>query len=396
MSQTIKRPANYQLGEARITVLGQNKTTPAIAIYSAQFTPAEGVSFPIGTLRSSERDKTWHYQHNGGRAAPTFQNEMTNEATLTLSYIDDAFYWGSRVCANVDKSIITSMLRGESFKVGSDIIKIVGTNGTAMTGGISSSNSTLNDYQYLFYDMGKESIPGTDDGTGRPIRIANDDIAAYNPYGLTVMIEIFTTLDTGTKQGYRWVYVADKKTTGTENASENTRSIDFDLYSDTLSIDSFYIDGLTDAYSTATTIEVLSTTPTTIYGLNVKYLTQATNVGTVTIPETVLGTLCAAIDSDDGKLSVLKCSGSATWTALTNTATITYGVGCVIRANYTGTSASAAAGGVGFAAVKLSNVSASATACLSTTGSYIYPVNDLSLTATAGTNVTSGFAAYVG
>ena len=383
ISQTILRPTNYQLGEARITVLGQNKTTGGVAIYSAQFTPNEGTNFPIGTLRSTSKAKSWHYNHDGTRASPTFQNEEVKDSALSLTYIDDAFYWGTRVCINVDKSVLTAMMNGEVFKDSTDTIKVVGTNGTAMTNPVVTGN----DYTYLFSNMGKSTLPSTDDGTGKPVKITNADILAYNPFGLTVMIEMFTTVDSSTKQGYRFVYCSKKTTSATENGDSNTRTIEFDCYSDTLSIDNFFVDGVTDK----STVNASLTTGT-IDGVEVDYAIGVAGGTAPTFTGATTVSSCAVVNTTTGALDIYyTVNGGTAWTKMN--ATPSFNQGAIIRAKVTGTTANTlpSTAGVKFLAVKTAGGTGSAILAKenSTTPTYMFPVKNLDLTGS-----TAVFAIY--
>lgn len=392
---TVKNPTNYELGESRLTVLAEDKATGLVNIYTIPFTADPGIQFPMGTMRKNTREKTMQFNQDGSRGTYTFQKEPIEDRTLSLTYNDDAFYWGERVCINVDKSVLSAMFAGESFKDTNVVQKIVGTNGTRMINPVSTNNGFAN----LFLLDGKSALPNTDDGTGLPRLIDNDDISAYNRFGLTVMIEIMTDISTtsGAKsQGLRWVYCAPKMANLTQNEDVNKKVAEFDVFCDTLYIDSFFVDSISGGLSTGTEADVATSS---ISGLNVKAIISNATPSAPTFAGE-LDDLAVVIDTDSTfyiyKCTVAGVDGAATWTAFTNIATINYIKGCLVRGNKTGTGlATTATGGVGYVVIGtegLAGSTAKATAVKYRTAGtgtdiYIYKVKDFDL-------VTGSFIEY--
>jgi hypothetical protein len=318
---TVFSPVNYQLGELYVTVFGEDKTTGIVSLYTIALTPDEGMSFMLGTVLTNARDKQMTYQQGGDRAAYIFQNAVTNEKTISLTFMDDAVYWKDTVVARVDRNLITAMLMGDSFKDGANTIKVMGTNGTRMVSPVETNAEPYN----IFGRLGMSAKPQSDDGTGKPILVPNKDNNSFKIFGITVMIEALTTYDSQTKKGERLIFSAPKSATKVDG-QPNKITVEFDVFSDTMGIDKLFKDGVTSA-------DVVATTGTdTIYAISADYVISST-ANTAPTFAGVAGEVAVSIDTDDGTIGIYKYGTD--WTTVPVTSVL--GAGAFIYGEVSGT-----------------------------------------------------------
>lgn len=318
---TVFSPVNYQLGELYVTVFGEDKTTGIVSLYTIALTPDEGMSFMLGTVLTNARDKQMTYQQGGDRAAYIFQNAVTNEKTVSLTFMDDAVYWKDTVVARVDRNLITAMLMGDSFKDGASTIKVIGTNGTRMVSPVETNAEPYN----IFGRLGMSAKPQSDDGTGKPILVPNKDNNSFKIFGITVMIEALTTYDSQTKKGERLIFSAPKSATKVDG-QPNKITVEFDVFSDTMGIDKLFKDGVT-------TPDVVATTGTdAIYAIPADYVISSA-ANTAPTFAGVAGEVAVSIDTDDGIIGIYKYGTD--WSTVPVTSVL--GAGAFIYGKVSGT-----------------------------------------------------------
>ena len=318
---TVFSPVNYQLGELYVTVFGEDKTTGIVSLYTIALTPDEGMSFMLGTVLTNARDKQMTYQQGGDRAAYIFQNAVTNEKTISLTFMDDAVYWKDTVVARVDRNLITAMLMGDSFKDGASTIKVIGTNGTRMVSPVETNAEPYN----IFGRLGMSAKPQSDDGTGKPILVPNKDNNSYKIFGITVMIEALTTYDSKTKKGERLIFSAPKSATKVDG-QPNKITVEFDVFSDTMVTDKLFKDGVTSA-------DVVATTGTdSIYAISADYVISSAANTAPTFTGTA-GQVAVSIKNTDGTIGIYKYG--TTWSATPVTSVL--GAGAMIYGATSGT-----------------------------------------------------------
>mgnify|MGYP006935315972 CR=1 FL=1 len=235
---------NFQADSCRVTVLAENKNpvTNIISLYSAEVSiPDEGISLPIGTIKSSAREVTNVFDSTGSFTAQTTQNEIIQDRNASVGFADDMVYISKdgNVGVEINKNMLVAMLEGNSFKDGSDIIKVVGTNGTRLIEPASSGQ----DFKYFAFVDGKLIKPQTDDGTGKPQLVANTYVSGYNNYAVCVMLEFLQSFDSNTRTGYKFAYVLGSGTQFAENSDYNKFSVECQFLADARNIDKFVIDG---------------------------------------------------------------------------------------------------------------------------------------------------------
>lgn len=312
---TVFSPVNYQLGELYVTVFGEDKTTGIVSLYTIALTPDEGMSFMLGTVLTNARDKQMTYQQGGDRAAYIFQNAVTNEKTVSLTFMDDAVYWKDTVIARVDRNLITAMLMGDSFKDGANVIKVIGTNGTRMVSPVETNAEPYN----LFGRLGMSAKPQSDDGTGKPILVPNKDNNSFKIFGITVMIEALTTYDSQTKKGERLIFSAPKSATKVDG-QPNKITVEFDVFSDTMTTDKLFKDGITGADTVSTS------TADTIYSIHADYVISS-SANTAPTFTGVADEVAISIKNTDGTIGVYKNDGTD-WTTVPVTSVL--GAGAMI------------------------------------------------------------------
>lgn len=321
---TVFQATNYQLGKSGVFCLGENKTTGKTGIYYVPAQFDEGLSVLMGTLLSNAREKQMVFNQNGSRGCYIFQNEVMNEKTISLSFIDDAIYWKDTVVARVDRNLLSAIMLGESFKDGTDVIKVIGTNGTRMVEPVETNAEP----RWLFEYAGKNAKPQSDDGTGKPILQTNVDNNAYKRFGVTVGIEAIYEFDNATKLGMRLLFCAPKTGTFTDG-QPNKKVIEFDVFCDTLYVDKGFDEGVSNPDVVATT----GTTP--IYAINANYVIAVSGGGKPTFTKGAVGDVAVVIDTDDGSVEIYK-KDATDWGNTSVTSVL--GAGAMIYGAKSGTS----------------------------------------------------------
>ena len=346
---------NRQLGDASVFCLGENKTTGKVAIYNVPAEFDEGLSVMLGTMLSNARNKQMIYNQNGSRGCYIFQDEVLNEKTLTLTFIDDAIYWKDTVVARVDRNLLTAVLMGESFKEGADIIKVIGTNGTRMVSPVQTNTEP----RFLFEHIGMVAKPQSDDGTGRPELKINSDNNAYKKFGVTVGIEAIYEYDNQTKLGVRLLFCAPKSGTFTDG-QPNKKAIEFDVYCDTMYISEPFIEGITAP-------DVVETTGNAeIFAVEADYVIAVTGGGEPTFTGGVAGNVAVVVDTADGTIELYK-KDSTDWGNTPVTSVL--GVGAIIHGKKFGTTlATEPTGGKVYVGTKTKGASGVAVACKTKVG----------------------------
>lgn len=320
---TIFQATNYQLGKSGVFCFGENKTTGKTGIYYVPAQFDEGLSVIMGTILSNARERQMVFNQNGSRGCYIFQNEVMNEKTISLSFIDDAIYWKDTVVARVDRNLLSAIMLGESFKDGADVIKVIGTNGTRMVEPVETNAEP----RWLFEYAGKNAKPQSDDGTGKPILQTNVDNNAYKRFGVTVGIEAIYEFDNATKLGMRLLFCAPKTGTFTDG-QPNKKVIEFDVFCDTLYVDKGFDEGVSNPDVVATT----GTTP--IYAINADYVVSSATNTAPTFTGTS-GQVAVSIKNTDGTIGIYKHNGTS-WTNTPVTSVL--GAGAMIYGVKSGTS----------------------------------------------------------
>ena len=241
---------NFQADSCRVTALGENKDTGVLGLYSIEVSiPDEGITLPIGTIKSASREVTNVFDSTGSFTAQTTQNEVITDRNVTLSLADDMVYVSANgnVGVEVNKNTIVAMLEGNSFIDGNSIIKIVGTNGTRLVEPVESGQ----DFKYFALQDGKLIRPQSDDNSGKPELVANTYVAGYNNYAVCVMLEFLQSFDSNTRTGYMIPYVLGSGTQFSENSDYNKFSVECQILSDVRNIEKFLIDGASGDTSSA-------------------------------------------------------------------------------------------------------------------------------------------------
>ena len=317
-------PFSKTLGSVRVTVLGENKTTGLASIYSSLATVQDaGISLLVGTIRNIVREMTDVFYRTGKYAFTTTQNEILNDITssMTIGY-DGVWFGASRISTALTKDTLLEMIKGGAFLDGSDVVKVIGTNGTRKISPVSANNS----FKYLLWESGKMSDPQSDDGTGKPIREENIRVKAYNKFACTIMIEF--VFDNGEKkEGLRFAYALPDNITLTDDDDYTKVACDMKMLSDTNFCDAFYIDGVTG--QTVTGAPTVDTNITEI-AADYIFVTSADLAGTLTCSGGTIGDVVAIVDPTTAKVRVYQVTAAAVIAAIDANYILT--AGCLISA----------------------------------------------------------------
>ena len=185
------------------------------------------------------------FDSTGSFTAQTTQNEIITDRNVSISFADDMVYISAdgNVGVEINKNTLTAMLEGNSFTDGSSIIKVVGTNGTRLVEPAESGQA----FKSFMLQDGKLIRPQSDNGIGRPELVANTYVAGYNNYAVCVILEFLQSFDSNTRTGYLIPYVLGSGTQFSENSDYNKFSVECQILSDVRNIDSFLVDGLSEA-----------------------------------------------------------------------------------------------------------------------------------------------------
>ena len=328
---------NYTLSQTRVTVIGRpigtdGKTADQnMYIYSALIgKPDEGFNPPVGTILARTADMNDLYGHDGQFVGTTLGNYTMQERTASLSFVNDFVYLSkSKLAREISRNTLLAMLAGETFRDGSNLVKVYGTTGNYKSDFKATSNC---EFKYLFMEDGRLVVPQSwDVETGTVVTKANSRATAYSTGSLCVMIETLTEFDSSNKEGFRWVYTLPGNITLTENMDFNKISMDCMFLSDARFIDSFWVEGISTKEADGV---ITSNTGTALDGkTNMKKIVVADIVSNLddTAIQALVGTTSVGIGtcyvaSDNGKIYVGKTTSS--WVT-----TGTVGVGCLINSN---------------------------------------------------------------
>ena len=366
---------NVTTGLARVTVivadLGANgKTFAGYEIHSSIIgAPDSGINYPINTILPQNNEMNDIYSR-GNFIGTTLGNETLQEMTVSMSFINDFVY---KMTGQTDveymNNILVNMIKAEAYKVGGKVYKAYGTNGVKKIGKKATIVAGLKN---IFLKDGEMTVPQSfDEVTGKPKTISNTRIPAYNNKSLCIMLEHLTEFDSTNKQGLRYVYTLGSNFQMSENDDVNKITFDAVFLAESKHIESFWIDefGANEA-------EILAVTGAdAVYKVNANYIVKSATPAAPSFAGTA-GDVCAVVDTDDGKVYVYKYS--TTWSA--DPVTSTLGVGCVIKANITGTDLSTLPATAGRAIIVVNTAGATGSAVAlaekATTPTYVWTVKD--------------------
>lgn len=330
----------FNQSDLRVTVIAKDKETGQAEIYSMGVSDIdEGTNFPKYYHKSGARALQPQYNTNGSYSATTLGDETMEEMTATITFADDYNYISvNPKLETVCRSVLDGLLSSSFFYDGANLKKVISNAGLIKINN-KSTQETNGEQKYLFLRDGRFIIQGEEDAnTGEPATEANTTIDAVNESINVIMIEQLTMLPNGKKRGLRYVYVATSKTGLTENKDYNKISKDLTFHSDAREINEFWVEK-----QTRTDNAIAITTPASsisLYNLNTIINISVSGGGTPTvssteIPSLAVNDLAGVIDSDNGKLSIYKCTDVATptWVEI-DTTNLVLGEGLVLSSYY--------------------------------------------------------------
>jgi len=228
-------------GCMRLTWLAENLTTGIASIFTMKMSiPDEGISYDLGTLNGRVPETQYNTKCTGKGAGLTRGNTTYNERTVSFTIGDD-YNSLNAVDPTVCRQLVVAVLNGETFYVGSDIYKVIGTNGVRAVG------SFLNDldHKFLFLEEGRVYSPDLSNADGTTATETNNFVTAYKENNCIAMEFLYAFTSNKTK-GDRIPYILASGSTFQEGSGSdyNKYSIEAMRYSDVVSTDKYLLQGL--------------------------------------------------------------------------------------------------------------------------------------------------------
>lgn len=180
-----------------VSALGYSSKTKQVAIYSLLLTLKEPISgMSLDNLQSGNFTINPVKASNGVNVAPTVTDEEDPNAEFSFSMKEDLNFVRENAPFGVNRSVLNAVLKGESFKIGDEIITIVGTNGTMKS---ETSRAKKKEMALPFKAMfGLEGdyikVTGAvNPETGEIQTKRNAFRSAYDTFNKTLCIELRTT-----------------------------------------------------------------------------------------------------------------------------------------------------------------------------------------------------------
>lgn len=182
--------------EMLVSALGYSSKTKEVNVYTLLLTLKEPITgLSTDNLQSGNFGINPVKASNGVNVAPTILDEEDPQAEFSFSMKEDLNFVRENTAFGVNRSILNAVLKGESFKVGDDIITIVGTNGTMKS---FKARANANEMQLPFkalFGLEADLIKVTgaiDPATGEIRTRANTFRSAYDTFNKTICIELLT------------------------------------------------------------------------------------------------------------------------------------------------------------------------------------------------------------
>jgi len=239
---------NFQAGRCFKMVLAECKipatTNPVISGLSAGdimlhiyeiSAPAEGVTVPLGTVKSAMKEMNRGFNTSGDFAGSTVGNEQLNDKTGTVTYREDFTYFAdnqdsSAMYKDSLKNTTTAGVFNDncgtraSGEIGS-VWKVIGTIGNKKEDGCVTAGG---DWQYLFYRDSKYISPQDWDSTlEEPRLVINPDLKALQRTTLTTASEYKTNYAGLENKTIRLTGCVYTNPQWNENGDFNTISFDY-------------------------------------------------------------------------------------------------------------------------------------------------------------------------
>lgn len=344
-------------GCSRLTFLAENITTGIAKIFSIKMSvPDQGITYNLGTLKGRVPETQYNVDCNGQGIGLTSGNTTYTEGTLSITYGDDYNQLQS-IDPTIARNIVKAVYEGSSFKIGADTYTVIGTNGTRNIGAFSNTQ----DFRYLLLKEGEVITPDLKNADGTMATETNNFVTAYKKNNMVAAEFLYAFSDTE-KKGDRFPYVlaSDYNFNEGSSADYNRYEITAARYCDPKSIDKYFIDGLTNAQTLATT------GTTALYRVNCDIIIEVSGGGTPTVAGTA-GKQAAVIDSDDNTVAVYKHNGTG-WDTVPVTSVL--GQGCILYSQSfdTALDGATAVTKAGYVAIKTAGATGAAVAVNAKTG----------------------------
>ena len=275
-------------GCLRASFLAENLTTGIYGFFSIKLSmPDDGISYGTGTLKGRKPETQYNTDCNGKGVGLTKGDTVYNEQTMSITFGDD-YNLIQDIDPTIARNVIESAFKGGSFKIGSEVWSIIGTNGVRNIG----TKANDQDFKYIFLKDGEVVVPDEKEADGSMKTEFNSFVAPYTDNNM-IMMEFLYAFNDNNRKGDRFVYLLGSECNFNEGsgADYNRYEISADRYSDTRSIDRYFIDGATNPEAPSTTVANV------LYRVNADYVIEVAGGGAPSLAGST-DEVCAVINSD--------------------------------------------------------------------------------------------------
>lgn len=187
--------------QLKMSVLGKGMTSNEVDIYQILITTGDPLTLPSDNLSSGVFDMTTVNDRAGKIIGQTQGNEQEPQGEISFSFYEDFSHLGKKHVVGNQKNRLINLLNGQAFKVGSDTIIPIGTNGTDKNKNSQASYREMNKpYRYIYYNEGEfifETGTCDMDNFGKMTLKKNPYKASFDRAHKTFCFEVLTTSSEG-------------------------------------------------------------------------------------------------------------------------------------------------------------------------------------------------------
>jgi len=243
---------NFQAGRCLDTVIAEcviasgsgniNPTVGDKCIFSIESSaPAEGITLPLGTVKSAMREMNRGFNTSGDFTGATIGNEQLNDKTGTSTYREDFSLFTDNSNSQAQyKDILQNSKCGNSFNDGEgNTWKVIGTIGNKKEDGCMTATGT---WKYFFHRDNKYISPQDWDSTlNEPRLVKNFDQEALLTTTITTMSEFKTNYAGEEDRTIRFSGCIYYNPQWNENGDFNTITVDYNYPCDARIGNDFYV-----------------------------------------------------------------------------------------------------------------------------------------------------------
>lgn len=212
--------------ELLVSVLGMSNKTKKVALYTILVTTKEPITgLSLNNMISGQYGISYNKAYNGDNISPTRTDEEDPSAEVSFTFAEDYNYVHDNTYG-ASRYILLACLRGETFKIGDEVITVVGTNGTIITNKTTARKNEMNlDFGGLLNLEGEllKRTKGVSDGK---ISLTQNVFRyMYNQMAKTVALEFRMTSGSGKQNTFLLPYV-NITNASRDEADQNSYAVD--------------------------------------------------------------------------------------------------------------------------------------------------------------------------